>query len=74
MINWKNEMNEVRGTLRVVVQKEYRKPGDGPNTHWNKVVTIHTEHSVTLEQAQEILERWKKVNPDCMGSYQAALY
>jgi hypothetical protein len=67
-------MNEVRGVLTVVVQKNYRKPTDPAGTTWSKVVTIHKEMHVTMSQAEEILARWKDCNPDAMGSFQAALY
>jgi hypothetical protein len=65
---------EVRGTMRIVVQKGYKKPGESELCTWYKTVTIHTAHSVTLEQAQQILKEWQSVNEDCMGSFGAAVY
>jgi len=65
---------EVLGTVRVVMQVPFRKPGQPENCTWHKTVTLYTEHSCTMERAGEILDKWKQVNQDVMGSFSAALY
>jgi hypothetical protein len=66
---------ELRGTIRVQMGVMYRRPGEcNKNSHWTKVVTLHVEHSVTAEQAQEIVNKWKQVNQDVVGTFTAAVY
>jgi outer membrane PBP1 activator LpoA protein len=68
-------MNEVRGTLSIKVMVQYRKPGEHNKlVTWSKLVQIHVDRGVTLEQAQECLEQWKQVNPEVVGSFAAAMY
>jgi hypothetical protein len=65
---------EVRGTVRIVTQVGFKRPGQPENCTWHKTVQLHVEHSVTLEQAAEILDKWKQVNQDCMASFSCPLY
>lgn len=65
---------EVLGTVRVVMQVPYKRPGQPVECTWHKQVQLFIEHSVTMEQAAEVLDKWKKVNPDCMASFSAALF
>jgi hypothetical protein len=63
------------GQLVVYVTMDYRKPGKhNAQSTWSKLVTIHTEHHVTVEQAHEALTEWKKVNQNVVGKFTAALY
>jgi hypothetical protein len=66
---------QVFGGLRIMVQVDYKRPGLGQElATWSKLVQIHVERYVTLEQAQEILTAWKERNPNCVGTFQAALF
>jgi hypothetical protein len=66
---------EVLGTLVVHTQIHYKKPGEqNKNSYWSKLVQLHKVHSIALEDAQEVLKEWKKVNSECVGSWSAALY
>lgn len=70
-----NRTREVRGTMCVKLQVQFRRPGpENDRSIWHKLVTIHTERGVTMDQATDILERWKEVNPDVVGEFGAALY
>jgi hypothetical protein len=68
-----NRMDEVRGTVTIFTQVGYKKPGQ-EGTTWHKVVMLYRDMHVTMEQAQETLDRWKQANPECVGEFRAALY
>jgi hypothetical protein len=61
------------GNMTVSMQVQFRKPGQD-NCTWHKLVMLHREQHVTVDQAKEILAKWKAVNPEVIGSFQMGLY
>jgi len=61
------------GTMTVHMQVSYRKPGH-PNCSWSKMVLLCREQHVTLDQAKDVLAKWKECNPECIGHFSLALY
>ena len=70
-------MSPVVGTLVIKTTLSHKRPGvQNKNTLWHKQVTLHTEHHVDLETAQQILQEWKTANNgmDVVAVFSAALY
>lgn len=67
-----SDMNE-RGVMTVYMQVPYRKPGQSGST-WYKTVTLTRELHVTMQEAREILEKWKRENPDAFGEFRLGMH